>query len=194
MSKDVIIVTDGDRTAQRAVEVAARNVGAACVVASGYGRSRHGDAALQGVERKIKEAECDLALVLVDDQGQRGEGEGEKIVQHLAASQWANILGVIAVASHLRGGRGVRVDASVAADGRVVQRPVDKDGETEEDETMLHGDTVESLYRLGVPLIVGLGDPGKMDFADDAQRGAPITTRAVRLILTHTSHLGTLPY
>ncbi|HBG17323.1 MAG TPA: stage V sporulation protein AE, partial [Firmicutes bacterium] len=47
----------------------------------------------------------------------------------------------------------------------------------------LKGDTVDILNGLKIPLIVGIGDIGKMGQADDYEQGANITTRAIKEIL-----------
>jgi len=42
---------------------------------------------------------------------------------------------------------------------------------------------VEILDRLNIPVVVGIGDIGKMDGADDPDRGSPLTTKALREIM-----------
>lgn len=180
--RNVVIVTDGDCKALEAVETAAKNVGARCISVSGC---RHPDDAYwtpQEIEELILSTPRGPVVVLVDDEGEEGKGRGEEILSHLILSDRLDVKGVIAVASDMKEGRGVKVDLSVTADGEVIEGPVDKEGQ-EEGEAELHGDTVEVLDKLRVPLVVGLGDPGKMNFADEARRGAPVTTRALELIL-----------
>ena len=43
--------------------------------------------------------------------------------------------------------------------------------------------TVYCLDQLDVPIIVGIGDIGKMNRKDDVEKGSPITMKAVELIL-----------
>jgi len=50
----------------------------------------------------------------------------------------------------------------------------------------LEGDTVDVINQLEIPVIIGTGDTGKMDFADDYQKGAPITTKALLEILNRS--------
>jgi len=183
----VVIVTDGDCKALEAVETAAKNVGARCISISGC---RHPDDARwtpEEIEELILSTPSDPVIVMVDDEGKAGEGRGEAIVRHLCRSPRISVLGVIAVASDLDTGKGTKVDASVTADGRVIAGVVDKDGNRKPGKSTLHGDTVENLDALDIPVIIGLGDPGKMDFADDARLGAPVTTKAIRLVLSHLS-------
>jgi len=52
----------------------------------------------------------------------------------------------------------------------------------------LEGDTVDILNKLDVSIVVGLGDIGKMDMADDVSLGAPITTKALEEILYRSGY------
>jgi stage V sporulation protein AE len=36
-------------------------------------------------------------------------------------------------------------------------------------------------------VIVGIGDPGKMDFNDEIEKGAPITTKALKEVLKRST-------
>lgn len=185
--RDVIIVTDGDCKALEAIEAASRNVGARCISISAC---RHPEDAYwtpQEIEELILSTPRDPVVVLVDDEGKEGKGRGEEILSHLILSDRIDVKGVVAVASNMQEGRGVKVDVSVTADGEVIGGPVDKEGQKDE-QSDLHGDTVEVLDKLRVPLVVGLGDPGKMNFADEARRGAPVTTKALELILKNGEH------
>jgi stage V sporulation protein AE len=47
----------------------------------------------------------------------------------------------------------------------------------------MSGDTVYCLDSLDLPLVVGIGDIGKMGRKDDLSKGSPITMKAVELIL-----------
>lgn len=179
----VVIVTDADCKAVAAVEKAAENVGARCISLSGCRHPEDDHWTPEEIEELILSTPHDPVLVLVDDEGERGEGWGERVVRHLAASPQLKVLGVVAVASDLDG-EGARVDLSVTADGEVIQGPVDKEGRTSPERgERLKGDTVENLDEVNLPVVIGLGDPGKMNYADDAKKGAPLTTRAIRLVL-----------
>ncbi|MCL6635773.1 MAG: stage V sporulation protein AE, partial [Peptococcaceae bacterium] len=129
----------------------------------------------------IKKAPRDPVVVMLDDRGCHGMGRGEAALAYLAGHPDIQVLGVLAVASNTEKVRGCRVDASICRDGKVVRGPVDKWGRP--GRTMLEGDTVEVMDRLDIPLVIGIGDIGKMDGADDAEKGAPMTTRALETIL-----------
>lgn len=181
----VIAVTDGDCRALDAVEVAAQKVGARCISLSGCRDPKDARWTPEEVEELILSTPWDPVVVLVDDEGKRGEGWGEKVLRHLAESDRVKLLGVVAVASDLEKGNGAHVSVSVTAEGEVVPNSVDKEGRPLPSGNVIKGDTVENADALGAPIVVGLGDPGKMDFADDARRGAPITTKALELVLEH---------
>jgi stage V sporulation protein AE len=95
------------------------------------------------------------------------------------------VLGVVAVASHTKLARGTHVDISVTRQGRLISTPVDKEGDPQRREEFLCGDTVDVLRTLEVPIIVGLGDPGKMHGSDDVLRGCHVTIRAIQTVLHH---------
>jgi stage V sporulation protein AE len=40
-----------------------------------------------------------------------------------------------------------------------------------------------------VPVVIGIGDIGKMDGADDVKKGAPLTTKALRTIMERSGSL-----
>ena len=52
----------------------------------------------------------------------------------------------------------------------------------------MNGDTVYCLDQLDVPIIVGIGDIGKMNRKDDVEKGSPITMKAVELILERSGY------
>ncbi|HEX2928041.1 MAG TPA: stage V sporulation protein AE, partial [Ruminiclostridium sp.] len=99
------------------------------------------------------------------------------------------VLGAVAVASNTKGCQGVEVDACIASDGQVTETPVDKLGEAGSEQggvqssAVVQGDTVDVLNEVEVPVIIGVGDIGKMDKKDDITRGAPVTKRAITEIL-----------
>jgi len=186
--RKVIVVTDGDRVAGRTVEIAAGNIGARFI-----SLTTGNPTPLTGPEvvKLIKMAPYDPVVVMVDDRGKRGCGKGEKILRYLAGHPEIQLLGAVAVASNTEGTEGVRVDESVTRDCTVVRGPVDKLGFPEkEGRRFLEGDTVDILNKLNIPVIVGTGDTGKMDFADDYCRGAPVTTRALLEIINRSGGNG----
>lgn len=176
--KKVIAVTDGDMIAKTSVEVAARNIGARCISCSA-GNPTVLDA--PELVRMINSAPGDPVVVMLDDKGYHGMGRGETVLSQLCRHPDIELMGVLAVASNTENVHGCRVDLSVSRDGRLIPGPVDKWGKPSGH--LLEGDTVEVIDSLDVPVVVGIGDIGKMDGADDVQKGAPLTTRALRIIL-----------
>lgn len=177
--RNVIFVTDGDQIARRTLEVAAKNVGARCISMSAGNPSR-----LTGPQllKLIKSAAHDPVIVMFDDKGTEGQGLGEKAMMEVYNSPDVNILGVLAVASNSFCCDGAKVDISITDTGAVVKSPVNKFGKANKRKE-LQGDTVEILNDMDIPLIVGIGDIGKMQGADDYHYGATVTTRALQEII-----------
>ena len=186
--RKVILVTDGDRIAKEAVETAAKNIGARCISSSWGNPTR-----LSGEQlaNQILKAKHDPIVVMVDDRGYNGEGPGETAIRYLANHPDIEILGVVAVASNTEGIMGIEVNESVSSSGKIVNCPVDKNGFiTDGNLTGLRGDTVEILEELKFPVVVGIGDIGKMGGSDDARRGAPLTTKALQEVLNRSGYVG----
>ncbi|MHB8171432.1 MAG: stage V sporulation protein AE [Thermincolia bacterium] len=179
--RKVILVTDGDKMARKTVEVAARNIGARCISASaGNPTEISGDRLVQ----LIKATSHDPVVVMFDDVGMTGKGKGEMVLEYVSRHPDIEVLGAVAVASHTPYVEGVEVDVSVDRAGRLVEGPVNKDGEPEPaNHKRLEGDTVDILNQLNVPVIIGTGDTGKMEGRDSFLAGAPVTTKAFREIL-----------
>jgi stage V sporulation protein AE len=179
----VILITDGDKVARRALEHSAKRLGLRCISASAGNPTP-----LTGPElvALILQAAYDPVLVMVDDKGNPGRGPGESALAYICRFPDVQVLGAIAVASNTRRARGVAVDCSITRDGRVIEFPVDKDGYPEVDRGALQGDTVDVLRELNVPVIVGIGDPGKMQGADCLQNGCEVTTKAIMEVLSRT--------
>lgn len=188
MRKQVILVTDGDRVAQKTIERAAANIGCRCISLSA------GNPTLLSGEQiisLIKMAQNDPVLVMVDDRGLCGCGKGEHVLAQIVRHPDIEVLGVLAVASNAEHTAGIQVDCSITKDGRVIDGPVDKLGNPEDPgHQYLEGDTVDILNQLDVPVIIGIGDIGKMDGADDYRQGAAITTKAIREILKRSAGHG----
>lgn len=184
----VILVTDGDKVARRAVEEAAQRLGLRCISASAGNPTP-----LSGPElvKLVQDAVYDPVLVMVDDKGNPGMGAGEQALAYLCQAPELQVLGAIAVASNTKRAQGVPVDISITREGRVVQHPVDKDGYPRANDAVLRGDTVDVLRRLNLPVIVGVGDPGKMEGADCHEEGCAVTTRAILEVLSRT--VGQIP-
>jgi len=179
VKRKVILVTDGDLVAKAAVETAARNVGARCISSSaGNPTLKTG----REIINLIRETPHDPVVVMVDDRGKIGEGKGETVLREIASAHDIDVLGIVAVASNSEGDYGVKVDYSITNNGEIVPNSVDKEG-IETNSKVLRGDTVGVINTLDIPIVIGIGDPGKMGFMDDVQMGAPITTKAFLEIL-----------
>ncbi|MGG1399563.1 stage V sporulation protein AE [Bacillus salipaludis] len=176
----VILITDGDEYAKRAVEHVAEEVGGRCISMSQGNPSK-----LTGQElvQLIKKAPYDPVLVMFDDSGIVGEGAGENALKYVALHKDIEVLGIIAVAAKSRHEDWAKVDVSIDRDGELTPYGVDKSGIPELEIGKINGDTVYCLDELDVPLKVGIGDIGKMARRDDYRLGSPITKKAVELIL-----------
>ncbi len=180
-NRKIIVLTDGDRVAKKVVEKVAQNIGGRAI-----SMSAGNPTPVTGSEiaAAVKETPYDPVLVMVDDCGSCYKGSGEKALEELANDPELDILGVVAVASDTSNVEGIPVTASVSRDGKVVPGPVDKIGNPEPDgHSKVEGDTVDVINQLHVPVVIGLGDLGKMDDADLVEEGAKITTLAVEEIL-----------
>jgi len=182
--RKVILVTDGDSVALEAVQVATRNIGGRCISASAGNPT-----ILTGEEivELIKQAKHDPVVVMVDDRGRKGIGPGESAMQIIIEDKNIDVLGVVAVSSKGKDCNGLKVTCSITKDGRVVEGAVDKYG-NEVASGKICGDTLSVLRSLKVPVIVGIGDPGKMDYNDEILKGAPITTKALKEILKRSGY------
>ncbi|MEW5865268.1 MAG: stage V sporulation protein AE [Bacillota bacterium] len=179
--KKVIVVTDGDRKAKAAVRQAARNLGLLYLERSAGNPTEVGGEELADL---VKQSTVEPVIVMFDDQGRKGEGAGEKALEELAKDAEVEIVGALAVASDTEGDKPVKVDESVTREGEVTKKPVSKSGIPEAPgHERVEGDTVGVLARLRIPRIIGIGDLGKMDGQDAVDKGALITTRAIREIL-----------
>lgn len=176
--RKVILVTDGDRIAKNAVEVAAKNIGARCISASAGNPTMCSGEELVTM---IKQAPIDPVVVMLDDRGYNGEGRGERALAFITRHPDIQVLGVLAVASNTENVSGCRVDASITNSGQIVEGAVDKNGKPKPNPQ--EGDTLEVIDRLNLPLVIGIGDIGKMEGADEAGKGAPLTTRAFQTII-----------
>ncbi|MFJ7746045.1 stage V sporulation protein AE [Peribacillus sp. NPDC097295] len=178
--RKVILITDGDVYANRAVELVAREIGGRCISMSQGNPSRY--TGLELVEL-IKQAKHDPVLVMFDDSGFIGEGFGETAMRVVASHPDIHVLGVIAVASRTRREEWTKVDVCIDRDGQLTENGVDKFGAQEYEIGKITGDTVYCIDELKAPIVVGIGDIGKMSHQDDFKKGAPITKLAVQIIL-----------
>ncbi len=183
--RNVIIVTDGDDIAKSAVEHASKSLGGRCIsLSAGNPTWLNGDEIVE----LIKIAKNDPVVIMVDDRGLKGKGKGETALEKIICNENIKTLGVVAVASNGKDKYGMKVDFSINKNGIKVKNAVDKCG-NELDIELISGDTLSVLkkYKLKIPVVVGLGDPGKMDGMDDISIGSPITTRALKEIMNHSN-------
>lgn len=183
MKRNIILVTDGDILAKKAVERAAMNIGGRCI-----SRSAGNPTPISGEEivKLIGEALYDPVVVMVDDIGNPGQGKGEDALAHILSHPDVKVLGVIAVASNTENVTGIKVDFSIDHTGKVVEDAVDKNG-YETDSKILYGDTVDVLNSFFVPLIIGIGDIGKISGVDNHTKGAPLITKALKEIMNRNN-------
>jgi len=177
--RKVILVTDGDDVARSAVELATSNIGGRCISASAGNPT-----VLSGVEiiQLIKEAPFDPVVVMVDDKGTKGKGSGELAMEAIMKDESIDVLGVVAVSSNGRDCKEIPLTCSITKDGKIIESGVDKDGNDIRSKKVC-GDTLSILKDMKDIVIVGIGDPGKMDSNDEITKGSPITTMALKEIL-----------
>lgn len=185
--KGVILITDGDLYATKAVQIAAKMIGGRCISQSAGNPSK-----LTGEElvRLIKQTPYDPVLVMFDDCGHRGEGVGEEAMKYVATHPDIRVLGAIAVASKTQFAEWTKVDVSIDRFGRLSEYGMDKNGVPEMERGKMNGDTVYILDELDIPVVVGVGDIGKMAGRDTPEKGAPITKLAVDIILERSGYSG----
>lgn len=179
--KRVILVTDGDTYARRALEMAARQLHLRVISRTAGNPTR-----LSGIEivQFVKQTPYDPVLVMFDDNGDLHQARGEQALRVLCSHPDVEVIGALAVASNTARVEGVGVDFSIDKDGRRVETGVDKRGNSIP-RFLVFGDTVDVLRDLQLPLIVGVGDIGKMRGRDAPERAAPVTTAAIAAIIEH---------
>lgn len=178
--RKVIAVTDGDTVAQAVIESIAPTLGLRCISASGGNPTPLDGKTL--VQLALA-APYDPVIIMFDDRGCEGKGDGELALEYVLHHPAIEVIAVLAVAANTAMSQGVAVDVSVTADGEVVHFAIDKAGKPIKNSRYVHGDTVDVVAAASVPLVVGIGDIGKMEYKDALQYGAPVTKRALELIL-----------
>lgn len=180
----VILVTDGDQIARKAVEEATRNIGGRCISASAGNPT---PVSGEKIVKLIKTAKHDPVVVMFDDRGSNAKGRGEKALEFVAKHPEIEVMGVLAVASNTEYIDGAQVDLAVTKSHEVVEGQVDKCGNMVSPEMIILGDTVDVLNELKdrIPIVVGIGDIGKMGGRDNPYGGAQVTTQALNLIIEH---------
>ena len=184
IKKRVILITDGDDKARAAVEHVAKELDCHLVMESGGNPTR-----LSGEEilKLILASKKDPVLALFDDCGYPEEGPGEIALMTIVNSPETEILGAVAVASHSFSHEWTRVTVSIDRNGNLTEYGVDKEGIKDIELGRIRGDTVYILDELQLPIVVGIGDIGKMGGNDSILKGAPITKQAIQLIIERSS-------
>ncbi len=179
--RKVILITDGDYVAQKAIESVAKRVGGRCIsLSAGNPTPLSG----KQVVELIKMAANDPVLVMFDDNGSYGQGRGERAIEFVITHADIEVIGAIAVASNTRWVQGAAVQFSIDQDSNIVEQAVDKDGRPDKElNHRIYGDTVDILNAYHVPNVIGIGDIGKMHGRDNLKNGCPITQKAVEWIL-----------
>lgn len=183
--RKVILVTDGDEHARKVVELAAEEIGGRCI---SYSWGNPTPISGEEIVSLILQTPYDPVLVMFDDCGQRDMGLGEKAMQHVAMHPQIDVLGAIAVASSTHSSEWTHVDVSVDRYGNLTEFGVDKEGLPDLEIGRINGDTVYILDELDLPVVVGVGDLGKMAGFDTIKKGAPITKQAVEIILERSGY------
>ncbi len=183
--RNVILITDGDEYARKTVEYVAKEIGGRCISVSGGNPS-----IISGPQliKQIKMAKHDPVLVMVDDSGYMGEGSGERVMKYVVEHPDIHVLGILAVASKSRSREWTHVNVSIDRDGNLTEKGVDKFGLQEMEVGIITGDTVYNIDSLHVPIVVGIGDIGKMAKKDELSAGSPVTKMAVELILERSGY------
>ena len=126
---------------------------------------------------------------MFDDNGNGDYGYGEEALEYVTNHPDIEVLGAVAVASNTPFVEGVKVDFSIDQYGHMIHYAVNKDGlPARTGEAVVYGDTVDVLSQINVPVIVGVGDIGKMQGNDHFLKGAPITKTAILEILKRSGY------
>jgi stage V sporulation protein AE len=184
----VILITDGDSNARQVIELLANELGLRCISASAGNPTPVSGEELVAL---LKQTPYDPVLVMFDDRGNPGKGKGESVMEQIAKHPDIAVLGALAVASGADGADGVNVDFSVSRQAEIEPYAVNKYGQicAQDGQLAVHGDTLGILNSLQVPVIIGIGDIGKMGKADDITYGAPVTRKAIMEILKRSDVL-----
>ncbi|TLS35652.1 stage V sporulation protein AE [Pseudalkalibacillus caeni] len=183
--KRVILVTDGDLYALKAIETVAKAIGGRCISQSfGNPSERSGNELV----KLIHQAPYDPVFVMFDDCGYKGEGKGESAMKTVASHPDIEVVGAIAVASNAHSLEWSKVNISIDRYGNLTEYGVDKSGVPDVELGRINGDTVSVLDELDLPYVIGIGDIGKMAGLDDAKRGSPVTKKAVEILLERSEY------
>lgn len=177
--RKVIIITDGDDVAKEVIERVANEIGGRTISSSAGNPTP-----ISGGEivKMISETPYDPVLVMFDDNGRMTKGDGERAIEYITNHPDIEVIGAIAVASNTKSVEGINIDYSIDQTGALIKVGVDKEGKRIA-RRKIYGDTVDVLNKLDIPIIIGIGDIGKMKGHDHIKHGAPITLKAIRTIL-----------
>ncbi|WP_053219337.1 stage V sporulation protein AE [Virgibacillus senegalensis] len=178
--KKVIIITDGDEYAKKTIDYLSREIGGTCL---SYLSDNPTHVTENQVTEAIMAAEEEPVYVLIDDGGAPGPGAGEKILLALAANEKVQIIGAIAVASHTKNAEWTRFTLAIDQDGELTSYGISKEGIPIPEIGRINGDTIYALDQVDIPVVVAIGDIGKMQGKDDVKVGSPITRKAIEIIL-----------
>jgi stage V sporulation protein AE len=187
VKKRVIFITDGDLYALRVVEHAANMIGGRCISQSWGNPTKKSGEELAEMIRKTPH---DPVLVMFDDCGFKGEGPGEQAMRYIHNQPDFEIIGAVAVASKTHFAEWTKVHCSMDRYGELTEFGIDKSGLADLETGRINGDTVYILDELNLPFIIGVGDIGKMAGFDSVEKGAPITLKAINLILERSESHG----
>ncbi|MDL4840745.1 stage V sporulation protein AE [Aquibacillus rhizosphaerae] len=180
VQKKVIVITDGDEYARKTLDYLAGEIGGTSL---SYLSDNPTHVSPSEVKHAIYNTSKDPVYVLIDDAGIPGVGAGEKILLELVDDPKIEIIGVIAVAAHTKNTEWSRFTFAIDHYGELIPYGVDKQGVRLPEIGRINGDTVYSLDQLDLPIIIAIGDIGKMQGKDDIKKGSPITRKAIEIIL-----------
>jgi stage V sporulation protein AE len=178
--KNIIVITDGDEYARKTLDYLANEIGGTCL---SYLSDNPTIASPDEVIQAVLKAREEPVYVLIDDAGIPGVGAGEKILIALEDHPSIHILGAIAVAAHTKNMEWSRFTFAIDRNGELTSNGVDKEGVPIPEIGRINGDTVYSLDQLDLPIVIAIGDIGKMQGKDDLKKGSPITRKAIEMIL-----------
>ncbi|MDC3415426.1 stage V sporulation protein AE [Aquibacillus salsiterrae] len=177
--KKVIIITDGDEYARKTIDYLANQLGGTSLSELTNNPSK---VPPEKVLQAVHEAKQEPVYVLIDDAGVQGVGFGEKILSSLAEDPKIEIIGAIAVAAHTKNMEWCRFTFAIDNEGNQIPYGVDKKGIPIPEVGRINGDTIYLLDQLDLPLVIAIGDIGKMDGKDDIKKGSPVTRKALEII------------
>lgn len=179
LKRKVIVVTDGDSIAKKVVEKSALSVCGRCLSISWGNPTK-----ITGEEmvRLIKCVKFDPVIVMADDRGNIGRGNGEKAINFLIKCEEVEVIGIVAVASNTKNASGIKVRYSVDKNCKQVKGAVDKYGDLQ-NTNVLKGDTVNTINLSSKVCVVGIGDPGKVEQGNDIENEDRILSKALKIIM-----------